>query len=97
LFVISGSNILVPFVVLRCSNAAIQHIENRYPFTQNTPGGLFCWIDQGHRMAYSYSAKFNKSQEMEENAKGEMSKNGSWFVFEALNSLQHPLNFNKVQ
>jgi hypothetical protein len=33
LFVISGSKILVPSAALRYSNAANQHIENRYPFT----------------------------------------------------------------
>jgi len=92
-----GCTILIPSAALRHSNTAIQQGETRYSFTQYTAGGLFRWVDQGYQTAYSYSAKLNKAQKLDEKARGE----GRWKMgvglFSTLNSLQQPPNFDKVQ
>ncbi|KAJ7169311.1 hypothetical protein C8R43DRAFT_876463 [Mycena crocata] len=44
-----GSTIMIPSALLRHSNIAIQQGEKRYSFTQFTAGGLFRWVNNGHR------------------------------------------------
>jgi hypothetical protein len=44
-----GSTILIPSVTLRHSNVRLQEGEARVSFTQNTPGGLFWWVENSFR------------------------------------------------
>ena len=92
-----GSTILIPSAALRHSNAAIQQGKTCYLFTQYTAGGLFCWVDQGYQMAYSYANKLSKVQKVKEAARGEERWSMGVGLFSTLNSLQQPPNFDKVQ
>jgi hypothetical protein len=42
-----GSTILIPSAVITHGNTPIQRGEERYSFTQYTPGALFRWVDNG--------------------------------------------------
>jgi hypothetical protein len=61
-----GSTILIPSAVIRHSNVAIQHGEERYSFTQYTAGGLFRWVDHGFQKESEYYAGLSENEKIEE-------------------------------
>jgi hypothetical protein len=61
-----GSTILLPSAVIRHSNVAIQHGEERYSFTQYTAGGLFRWVDHGFQKESEYYSSLSGCERIEE-------------------------------
>ncbi|KAJ7437534.1 hypothetical protein FB451DRAFT_177835 [Mycena latifolia] len=45
----SGSTVIIPSAVVTHSNTPIAEHEQRFSFTQYTAGGLFRWVEYGHR------------------------------------------------
>ncbi|KAI0349436.1 hypothetical protein OH77DRAFT_1499556 [Trametes cingulata] len=48
-----GATILIMSAIVTHGNTAIQEGEHRYSFTQYSAGGLFQWVDAGHRTVSS--------------------------------------------
>lgn len=61
-----GTTVLIPSATLRHSNTAIQDGENRYSFTQYTPGGLFRWAEHGFCGENTFKRSLTKKKRADE-------------------------------